>query len=194
MLQVKQSFTVKGSNGQEGKLCFPFINDKKELEFKHCSFFDGSVTLDAKRKGLLLEEPNQKVVLVLKGENQSVYTEMMAVRNLILKDLADLTKRYKEGKESLLAFPYEDEQYPFLITTQSILDNGLYSTKYGKAILYFLNEEFKKKGKTTVSSYESMIETVGKTIQQMDETKLKEGQMGKHKYFEVTIASIAEAV
>lgn len=193
-LQIKQSFTLTGVDGQEGRFNSPFINDNKELEFKYCSFFEGKVTLDTERKGLLLESGKRKVLLMLKGKNEDVYNEMLIVRNLILMDLRELTKRFKEGSETLIAFPYENEQYPFLITTQSILDNGLYSTKYGKSVLYFLNEEFKKKGKPVVSSYESMLETVGKAIQKMEGTQLKEGYMGKDKYFKVSISSVAEAV
>lgn len=193
-LQIKQSFTITGVNGEDGKFSSPFINDKKELEFKYCSFYEGKVTLDIERKGLLLENGKRKVLLRLKSENEDVYNEMLIVRNLILMDLRELTKRYKEGSEDLIAFPYENEQYPFLITTQSILDNGIFSTKYSKSVLYFLNEEFKKRGKPVVASYESMLETVGKAIQKMERTQLKEGYMGKDKYFKVTISSVAEAV
>lgn len=193
-LQVKQSFVLKSSDGKEGKFLFPFINDNKELEFKYCSFFEGRVTLDIKRQGIRLESQKRKVVLMLKGENHTVYNEMLNVRNLILKDLTELTKRYKEGSETLIAFPYEDERYPFLITTQSVLDNGMYSTKYGKSILYFLNDEFKRKGKPTVETYESMLQSVGKTIQKMSGAKLNEGYVGKQKYFEVSISDIAEAM
>lgn len=193
-LNVAKSFTLKGVNGEKGIFTLPFVNDEKELEFSYCSFFDGKVTLHIEKKGLVLERGKRKFILLLKGENEATFNEMLAVRNLILMDLRELTKRFQAGEEAIVAFPHENEQYPFLITTPSILDNGIYSTKYGKSILYFLNEELKKNGKPMVSTYESMLEIVGKAIQKMEVKNIKEGYMGKEKYYTVSLSSVVKVM
>jgi hypothetical protein len=192
-LTCKQSFVLKGQNGQEATFSSPYVNDEKVLEFKHCSFFSGKVTLNEEKKAIELHNNKKKILLLLKGENESLFKEMREVRTSILLDLRDLTKRFQAGEEPIYAIEYGSERYPYLITTPSVLDNGLYSVKYGKSILYFLNEGAKKKGKKwTITSYEGMIEAVSKALQKADMSKHKQGLIGEDKYYSLSINTLVE--
>ncbi|PLS19630.1 hypothetical protein CVD28_04220 [Bacillus sp. M6-12] len=192
-LSLKQSFTLKGLNGQEATFSIPFVNDEKQLEFKFCSFFTGKILLNEEKKAIELQSEKKKIFLLLRGENESLFDECMEIRKQILSDLRQLTQNFQTGKEPIYAIESGNEQYPYLITSPLVLENGLHSVKYSKAIIYFINEGVKKKGKkTNIDTYNDLLEKVGQALHKSDLSQFEQGKFGEDKYYSVPLDKVVE--
>lgn len=192
-LTFKPTFILKGKNGKDAVFSQPYVNDERELEFKFCSFFSGKVLLNRDKKAIELQSGKKKIYILLREENEGLFNELMEVRKQILLDLRELNQNFQSGKEPIYAIESGYEEYPFLITTPSIINNGQHSVKYEKAILYFINEGAKKKGKrVNISNYETLLATVGQALQKCDLSKLKQGLFGEDKYYSVSLDKVVE--
>jgi hypothetical protein len=192
-LTFKPTFILKGKDGQEAVFSQPYVNDEKELEFKYCSFFSGKVLLNEEKRAIELQSGKKKVYILLRDENEGLYNELIEVRKQILLDLRELNINFQSGKEPIYAIESGYEDYPFLITTPSIINNGQHSVKYEKAILYFINEGAKKKGKKiNIANYDHLLTTVGQALKKCDLSKFKQGLFGEDKYYSVSLDKVVE--
>lgn len=192
-LFFNQSFVLKGKNGQKVVFSAPYLNDEKELEFKFCSFFYGRVLVNRKKKAIELHSKKKKVFLLLKGENEKLFEVCLGIRKAIIDDLHVLTQNFRSGKEPIYAIESGNEQYPFLITTPTVLENGRYSIKYEKGLLFFLHDTAKKAGKEIdVTDYEHLLKIAGKALAASNLGELESGELADAKYYIFSLDKLIE--
>lgn len=122
-----------------------FFNEENEVEFKNTNlsiFKNKKIIYSKKHKGLLIFGFDKKVLLRLSSENISKLDEF---EKKIKNEIILLYKNITTGNEPLICLDLENDEYPYLITTKTILNNGQYSPKYIMALKYaFSNENLKK--------------------------------------------------
>lgn len=57
-------------------------------------------------------------------------------KGAMVKSITTLYKDILAGKEEIIAYPVKDEEVKYILTTERILEAGMFSPKYNKAMLY----------------------------------------------------------
>lgn len=132
--------------GKKGVAIFSglFFNEDNKLEFRYSNlpmFKDKRILYDSERESLLVKGFDKKVYIRLSPEDvQSLNKFEQEIRNSLISLYKDITI----GKEKLLCLETGLDEYPYLITTETILENGEYSPKYSMALEYsFSNKNLK---------------------------------------------------
>lgn len=132
--------------GKKGVAIFSglFFNEDNKLEFRYSNlpmFKNKRIIFDKEHESLLIIGFDKKVYIRLSPENvQALNLFEKEIRN----ELVSLYKDITTGKEQLLCFNTGYDKYPYLITTETILENGKYSPKYSMALEYsFSNKNLK---------------------------------------------------
>lgn len=133
--------------GKKGEAVFSglILNENGKLEFKKSNLFANSgitFIFEENLNSLVINKLDKDVRIKLSKENVE---KIMNFRAEIMKDLNDLYVNIVSGKEKLICFPTELEKYPYHITTETILDKGMYSPKYIQALIYACSDKCLKR-------------------------------------------------
>lgn len=129
--------------GKKGVAIFSglFFNEDNKLEFRYSNlpmFKDKRILYDSERESLLVKGFDKKVYIRLSPEDvQSLNKFEQEIRNSLISLYKDITI----GKEKLLCLETGLDEYPYLITTETILENGEYSPKYSMALEYAFSDK-----------------------------------------------------
>ncbi|WCK56988.1 hypothetical protein PP175_27750 (plasmid) [Aneurinibacillus sp. Ricciae_BoGa-3] len=146
-LTLISELKLKTEKGQDVTFYLPFLNDNRQLQFNFCSAFQGAdYIVDEDKKAVEIRRRDKSTFIYFSKRDEQKFDQVMRVKQEILIDLRRLNQNFSTGKESLYAIESKDERYPFLITSPSIIDNGRFSIKYNKAIMYYINDKAKKEG------------------------------------------------
>lgn len=132
--------------GKEGVAVFSglFFNENNKLEFKNSNlsiFKNKKILFDEEHESLMITGFEKKVFLRLSPEDVQ---DLIGFEREVRSELVSLYKDIINGKEKLLCLETGHEKYPYLTTTETILNNGIYSPKYSMALNYaFSNENLK---------------------------------------------------
>ena len=148
MSLLREDFILKAKDGR--KICFnrPYINDDKQLEFLFCSHFNAipnttyvlnerDVTIEIKAKGY------QKVVIKLKGHYEAFYHKALKAKEEIMKLIKDFMQSLLSGKEQIFVYETGNRECPYFFTSQSIMNNGEFSIKFEKGLMYYISSSKK---------------------------------------------------
>lgn len=129
--------------GKKGTAIFSglIFNEDNVLEFKYSNlpmFKDKRIIFDKEHESLLIIGFNKKVYIRLSPENVQA---LNLFEKEIRKELVSLYKDITTGKEQLLCLNTGYDKYPYLITTETILENGEYSPKYSMALEYAFSDK-----------------------------------------------------
>ncbi|MDF2879561.1 MAG: hypothetical protein K0R54_118 [Clostridiaceae bacterium] len=149
-LNIDCQLFLKGKNDFKLEFSEPYLNDDREIIFKNssllCKLPNSEIIVNEDKKALEIRSYDKKILISLDNYKAEMQ-EILSIKKLILKDLSILLKNYKEGNENIIAFNFEEENYPFYITTPTILKNGHYSIKYEKGLEYWIKERAMQLGK-----------------------------------------------
>jgi len=152
--------------GEKGNATFSglILNDNKKLEFRYCSLpIKGKIIFDEKKKGLLLERGNLLISL-----NKEDSKKLFEIENKIKREISSLYKDIISGKEKLMLFKVDTENYPYLITTKTILESEIYSPKYVKALEYAFSDKCLKEFNIGIypgfKNYDDMQKKIGEKV------------------------------
>jgi len=129
--------------GKKGVAIFSglFFNEDNKLEFRYSNlpmFKNKRIIFDKEHESLLIIGFDKKVYIRLSPENvQALNLFEKEIRN----ELVSLYKDITTGKEQLLCLNTGYDKYPYLITTETILENGEYSPKYSMALEYAFSDK-----------------------------------------------------
>ncbi|WPS85347.1 hypothetical protein SMD22_01585 (plasmid) [Brevibacillus halotolerans] len=151
---LTKDFVLTGENGQKIIFSRPYLNDQKELMFLYCSEFFKfpklQFVLNEEEKAMeLRHEGSKRVFILLQGANHSFFEQAMKAKEIILDRLRKYTQALRTGKEKIYVFKTGIKECPFYFTSSTILENGEYSVKFEKGLMYFLNEQGKKENPVT---------------------------------------------
>lgn len=139
-----ETLVVKGKKG-DGKFSGLILNSEGKLEFKQSNIFsysEISFVFDEEREGLQMAGIKENVLIKLTKENVD---KLIAFKKEITKSLNGLFKNIISGEEKLICYPLELEEYPYFITTETIIKEGMYSPKYTKGLEYAFSDVCLKK-------------------------------------------------
>lgn len=103
------------------------LNRKNEIEFD-CS--DGSRGVMDEKSGFLIVEGGKRTPL-----KKETISEVAAYRSSIRKELVEYYNQLLKGEEKLELLLTEDAQdYPYIITSEKLLDRGYESEKYAEVL------------------------------------------------------------
>lgn len=142
---MRENFTIKGKDNKEVTLMDYFLNEDNNLEFANSDMFSYS--------GVRYVFNSQNGTLDILGLDKDISIKLSKmdinafakVESEIKKSLNKLYKDILENKEKLICFPTPLEEYPLHITTETIINEGLTSPKYVKALVFALSDSQLKK-------------------------------------------------
>lgn len=192
-LTIQTTFKIINQNGKEETISYPYLNNDKELEFKYCSFSDGIVLFNRERRALELHSRKKKIYILLKDKNEDLFNELIQVRQSIVDDLLRLNDDFKNGKEEVYLMETSRKEMPYLITSPTVIENGLFSVKYNNAVIYYINHSLKKNGhKSNVADYEGVLKVVGEVLKGKDLSKYKSNKYQDSKGYLIPIQKFDE--
>lgn len=175
---------VKTKNGEIyfSNLIF---NDNEELEFTSISI--DSDLLD--RYSCVFNEEREKLELrckkgkdlLIKLSNEQV-NELKEIKNKIHSKIIHLYTNILNGKEELFFLETGLKDFPYVITSPTILDSKISSPKYNNALLYVFSEDVLDSRKRQVdfsfNNYESFQQNLGRLVKKRNfkPNKKVEGQ------------------
>lgn len=187
-LTIKTTFTITNQYGEKETISYPYLNNDKELEFKYCSFSDGIVLFNREKKALELQSRKTKVYILLKDKNEDLSNELFQVRESIMNDLLRLNIDFKSGKEEIYLMETALKEMPYLITSPTVIENGLFSVKYNNAVIYYINQSLKKNGhKSDLDDYEGVLKVVGEVLKGKDLSEYKSNKYQENKGYLIPI-------
>lgn len=130
-----------------------YLASTQELTF---TASQGETVLNLILKDNLLFIENSRARIRIK--DQGLINLATEQKQNIIKDINCLWKNILAGKEELLFFPLVEDDYPYFLTTPTILENGHFSIKYYEALVYAFNQGLKKQGKSIhIWNYENLV-------------------------------------
>lgn len=186
--------TVTGKNGQDFIFSNLIFNDDKELEFRHCSYkeFSGrKIVFNKDSKSLIVEDFENPIKLSV--ENNKYLLEL---EDMVSNQISSLYKNIVANKEELICFETGLKDFPYLITTPTLLESEIYSPKYVKALEYAFSDAVLKANNVGVypgfKGYEDMQSKLGQTVVNMG---LKPNyQYGNDKVIKTTLKELLGGV
>lgn len=184
--------------GKKGTAVFYglFFNEDNKLEFKYSNlamFKNKRILFEKERESLLIEGFDKKIYIRLSPEdvqNLSLFEEE------IKKELISLYKNITNGTEKLLCMDTGYEKYPYLITTETIIENGEYSPKYNTALVYaFSSQNLKKHSINTNTDFKDFTDLQMKLGKAVKKLNLKPNYSYKgNKVIQTTLKEILKGV
>lgn len=193
---IEQCLTIKG-NDKNAVFSQPYLNDNKELTFRFSNLRNllphAEFVLNEEKKGIEIRGYSKKILVSLENYKEDFKT-FVRIKKEIIRDLAKLSTRLLENEEDVVIFETGLEEYPYLFTSQTIIDNGIYSCKYNKALIYSINKALKKAGKNTLpNEYDSFHRNLGKVFKSKVNFKaLKTNTIGEDKYYSLTVKELVD--
>lgn len=128
----------KGKNIDFGGL---FLNSDGILEFRYSNVFT--------HPGLSYLYSEDKKAIEIQGLDKSIFiklpekeaNKLMEFKKEVINKLGNLYKSIVSGKEKLICFPIGLDDFPYLITTDTILNEAEYSSKYTEALRYAFSDK-----------------------------------------------------
>ena len=194
MLKLRNEFILRGKNNKEGILSQPYLNDQKELVFKCFSLFSHPslcFILNENQKSIDIQNGKQTVSILLAKDYANDLKEMVDVKKKIINDLSLLGERLRTGKERLMVIDLKNDEYYF--TSETIINNAQYSSKYNVALLYYVNQSLKTSGKPLLfRDCSEMQRGLNKAFLKTDLNLLDRNEMGGENCFYITIPELVE--
>lgn len=172
----------------------PYLNDERQLMFLHCSEFvrfpSLQFILNESMKALELRESQstKKVFIQLKGENEEFYHRAIKVKQEIMNLLRQYTHLLQTGKEKVLVFETGFEECPYYFISHTTLDHGIYSIKFEKGFMYFINEKYKNED-NKFTDFMEMQKFLSAQFQKIDKERFKTQQNGET-FYEMTFKDL----
>lgn len=148
MSLLTETFEMTGLNGKQIVFSQPYLTDEKELEFRNCSKFVHfpklRFILNEERKALELRQEGMRTALILLTGNEAFLEKAKKAKDEIVKDVVSYSNTLKSGKEKIVVLSTGLEELPFYFTSNTILERGVYSIKFEKGLIHYLNLHVKK--------------------------------------------------
>lgn len=167
----------------------PYLNDERQLMFLYCSEFIGfpglQFILNESKKALEIRESiKRKVFILLKGENEEFFHCAIKVKQEIMNLLRIYTKSLQTGTEKVLVFETGIEECPYYFVSNTTLDYGVYSVKFEKGFMYFINEKYQN-----ITDFMEMQKFLSLKFKKMDKDRFKTQQNGEM-FYEMTFKDL----
>ena len=183
---------------EKGYRCFSglIFNEENRLEFTNCNLpflSKESFIIDTNNSTLVTGIGNRKVEIKIPNDEIKRFKELEVK---ISKELISLYKNIINGNEPLLCFYMGLKNYPYYITTPTILRADIYSSKYIKALEYAFSDECLKRFNIGVypnfKDYDDMQKRLGNAVEFL---KVKDGYIYKgDKIIKTTLKEIIKEV
>lgn len=184
--------------GKKGVAVFSglIFNEENQLEFTNCNLpflSKESFVVDTNSSKLVSDIGNRKVEIKIPDDEIGRFKELEIK---ISKELISLYKNILSGEEPLLCFYMGLEDYPYYITTPTILKADIYSSKYTKALEYAFSDECLKRFDIGIypnfKDYDDLQRRLGKAVELL---KVKDGYIYKgDKIIKTTLKEIIKGV
>lgn len=147
-----------------------FFNDEENLEFNYANskglFLQHFRFIFNEEKGALDLKSEDGKLLRLKLEEVQV-EELKGIRKEVRASIVNFYKKILKGEEQLFFLPTLLEDFPYIITSPTIIKAEIQSPKYEKALLYVFSDKILKSKKMQplgISDAESMHRVLGEKI------------------------------
>jgi hypothetical protein len=188
---MRENFTLTRNNKKITLMDY-FLNNEGDLEFSNSDLFSYSGA-----RFVFLDETSELAII---GLNKDIRVKlekkeaeaMLQTEISIKKSLNKLYKDILTGDEKLICFPTGLEDYPLHITTETIINEGLTSPKFVKALIFATtDDQLSKAGyseKPGFENYGDLQSRLGKHISSKGLT------MGEYINSEAFIITLKEAL
>lgn len=155
--------------GKSGEAVFfnPIYNIDNKIEFKDSNLFDSegiSYVVDDTNSFVQVLGLGRTVSIKIPDEKKE---ELINWKKSVVSKLS-FYKRIVSGEEELICFPLDLDDFPYLITSKTILDNRMISPKFTKGLEYAFSDDFlKANGLSNLpnfKNYEDMQKRLGWAI------------------------------
>lgn len=182
------------ANGKEIVFSRPYLNDSKELTFKHCSEFDRFPNMEfilcEKKQSIELRVPNskKKVFLLLKG-NERLLKEATEEKESIMNLLREFTKNLKTGKEKVIVRDTGSKEYPYYFSTDMIEEYGNRSCKFFAGFIYFLNQRLEEANvEFKFVEFDAMQKRLGEHFKSVGFDQFQPEQIGSEEVYTISFS------
>lgn len=146
------------------------LNDDLELEFRRNSFnlFKGkTVVFKEDRDALLVKEMGSLIPI---GSDNS--RKLKEVLDTLVLEISSLYRNILMGQEPVLLTESGLDDFPYIMTTPTILESKIYSPKYLKALEYAFSDECLKRIDVNIcpgfKDYSDMQRKVGSMVKKLN--------------------------
>lgn len=173
-------------------LSLPFIDEDFNLSFRRNSLADGSFTVmyNHQINDLIIVNGIEKYAAKInKSINKHILDVLAMTRKTMMKKIKECQDSFvNKDTEVLLLFNPKDEEHEnrYIFTTDLILENGYYSTKFMNAFIYYMNNELKTDEDIfEASNYSDFQFKVNKIFKGINVANFKEEDYGRDKCLRV---------
>lgn len=196
--QLQKEFYLFGQDGEKVVFRKPYLDDQKELTFLECEGLPkkgySGIYLNEDKKALEFRDLSngRKMLIHLQGKNEVLYREAVEAKRVLIEDVINFLKGLQSGKESLVIYQMNSNSFPLFITTETLAVRVPYSSKYTTGLLYCVNEQLKKHGKTPFASYNEMQQDLIQAFSGNLTNEFKKVEQGKEAYYTISLPKLVE--
>ena len=193
---------IEGKKAEDLIFREPYVDTDKVIRFKSVNYLEKltgyHAYVDEKERALCVQHGKDNPRMVLPMETrQEEYLKLLQFKKEVLNDVTALWKNIINGAEVLTFFNLQTGEMPFLLTTQSVMNNDKYSPKYKQAVVYAITKAFEENGlkvETSGDFYQMQL-NLGRIISDLvaqGELKCEPWNDGKEEVVNTTLSMLLD--